>query len=124
MFSQAVIGTILKNEEFPLNSPYIETGIVDNDDNLDRSLFKFSNVVGAIIKYLIIQSMDRSNEILGRDAKNPREQDINVERWFSDGLSTLGTHLLILFKEYTRFGILEQFDNDYLKMGRLNSRGI
>jgi biotin operon repressor len=105
IFSEAAADRILTYGDFPINSPYFENRVVHNDplDNypLDKALFKFSNVIGAVITYLIIQSMDRSNEIPGRDAKNTKEQDINVERWFNDGISTLGTYLLNSFKEYT-----------------------
>jgi hypothetical protein len=99
IFGKAAAGKILANEDFPINSPYFERSIIDKYP-LDNALFKFSNGVGAIITYLIIQSMNRSNEIPGRDAENAKEQDINVNRWFNDGISTLGTHLLALFKEY------------------------
>jgi B-block binding subunit of TFIIIC len=114
IFSKAAAAKILANEDFPINSPYIVSGIVDNYP-LDNALFKFSNGVGAIITYLLIQSLNRSNEILGRDAKNAKEQDINVNRWFKDGISTLGDLLLALFKEYMGTEILALFCNKYFK---------
>jgi biotin operon repressor len=42
IFSQAAAGTILANEDFPINSPYFESGIMDNYP-LDNAFFKFSN---------------------------------------------------------------------------------
>lgn len=113
IFSKAAAGTILANEDFPINSPYFESRIIDNYP-LDNALFTFSNGVGAIITYMLIQSMNRSNEIPGRDAKNAEEQDINVKRWFNDGISTLGTYLLALFKEYM-VSDLALSDNYYVK---------
>jgi DNA-binding MarR family transcriptional regulator len=113
IFSEAAAARILANEDFPINSPYFESRIIDNYP-LDNALFTFSNGVGAIITYLIIQSMDRSNEIPGRDSKNAEEQDINVKRWFNDGFSTLGTHLLALFKEYMG-GEIDLSCNNYVK---------
>jgi len=113
VFGTRPLAKILENEDFPINSPYFESGIIENYP-LDNTLFKFSNGVGAIITYLIIQSMNRSNEIPGRDAKNAKEQDINVNRWFNDGISTLGTYLLSLFKEYMGCE-LDLSCNDYVK---------
>jgi DNA-binding transcriptional ArsR family regulator len=112
--SRAAAGKILENEELPIDSPYFESGMLDNY-SLDNALFKFSNGVGAIITYLIIQSMDRSSEIPGRDTKNAKEQDINVNRWFNDGISTLGAHLLTLFKEYMCNELLDLSYNNYVK---------
>ncbi|HEY7080848.1 MAG TPA: winged helix-turn-helix domain-containing protein [Nitrososphaeraceae archaeon] len=113
IFSKAAAWTILANEYIPINSPYFESGTIDND-SFDNALFKFSNRVGAIITYLIIQSMNPSNEVSGRDAKNAEEKDINVNRWFNDGISTLGPNLLVLFKEYM-VGELALSNNKYVK---------
>jgi hypothetical protein len=114
IFGKAAAGKILANEDFPINSPYFERSIIDKYP-LDNALFKFSNGVGAIITYLIIQSMSRSNEIPGRDAKNAKEQDININRWFNDGISTLGTHLLALFKEHMCDEILDLSGDNCVK---------
>ena len=100
IFSKVAAGTILANGDFPIDSPYFDSKVIDENYPLDNDLFTFSNGVGAIITYMIIQSMNRSNEIPGRDAKNAEEQDINVNKWFNDGISTLGAYLLALFKEH------------------------
>jgi|GEM_PF-3310694 len=100
IFSKLAAYSIFNIEkDFPIDSPYIEDNLIEVD-SLENALFKFSNGVGAIITYLLIQAMNLSNDIPGRDAINPEEQDINVNRWVSDGISTLGTHLLALFKQY------------------------
>jgi hypothetical protein len=62
--------------------------------------------------------MNRTNKIPGRDAKNAEEQDINVNRWFKDGISTLGTNLLASFKEYMGSELLALSCNDYFKDDR------
>jgi predicted transcriptional regulator len=93
-------GTILAYRDFPIDSPYFRSKIIDDNCSLDNALFTFSNGIGAIITYLLIRSMDRSYDIPGRNTKNDEEKDINVSSWFKDGMSTLGVFLLALFKEY------------------------
>jgi hypothetical protein len=102
LLCKVAAGTILAYRDFPIDSPYFSSEIIDDNDNysLDNALFMFSNGIGAIITYLLIKSMDRSYDIPGRNTKNDEEKDINVSSWFKDGMSTLGVFLLALFKEY------------------------
>jgi hypothetical protein len=95
-------GTILSYRDFVVNSPFFRSEIIDDNDNftLDNALFMFSNGIGAIITYLLIQSMNRSYDIPGRNVKNDDEKDVNVSSWFKDGMSILGVFLLTLFKQY------------------------
>jgi hypothetical protein len=60
----------------------------------------FSNKIGAITTYLLIQSMNPSNKIMGNDTKNDEEKDLNVERWVDDAISSLRPMFLPLFKGY------------------------
>ena len=90
---------ILDNEDFQINSPYFRNTKVDN--SLDLTLFDFSNKVGTIITYLLIQSMNPENKVTG-NATNDEEKDLNVERWIDDAISSLGYVLLPLFKERIR----------------------
>jgi predicted transcriptional regulator len=114
IFSKVAAGTILDYRDFPIDSPYIRSEIINENQTLETALFAFSNGVGAIITYLLIQSMNPSNDIPGRDANNDEEKDINVSGWFRDGMSTLGVFLLALFKQYMA-GQLTVSSNSYVK---------
>lgn len=92
-------GMILENEDLQINSPYFRN--TQGKNLLDITLFGFSNKVGAIITYLLIQSMNPENNITG-NAANDEEKDLNVERWINDAISSLGYVLLPLFKERIR----------------------
>ena len=85
---------------FPIDSPFFKNEILDDTSSIDDALLKFSNGLGATITYIIIQSMNPSFDIPGRDAKNDQEKDINVIRWFRDAMSALRNILLPLFKQY------------------------
>lgn len=99
IFGKAAASKILGNEDFLVTSPFFENKTITNDE-LRSSLFLFSNKVGSIITYLLIQSMNLSNQIV-RELEDDEEKDLRVERWIDDAISSLLPILLPLFKEYT-----------------------
>jgi predicted transcriptional regulator len=96
IFSKAAAGMILADKDFPIDSPFLRNIVTDS--TLEDALFKFSNKIGAIITYFLIQSMNPANKIMG-DTKNDEEKDLNVQRWVDDAISSLRPVLLPLFKE-------------------------
>lgn len=96
VFSKAAAGLILANEDFPVDSPFFR--LIESGKALQYALFMFSNKLGAIITYLLIQAMNPSNKITG-DTKNDEEKDLNVQRWIDDAMSSLRPALLPLFKD-------------------------
>jgi predicted transcriptional regulator len=95
VFSKAAAGLILANEDFSVDSPFFR--LIESGKALQYALFDFSNKLGAIITYLLIQAMNPSNKIMG-DTKNDEEKDLNVQRWLDDAMSPLLPALLPLFK--------------------------
>ncbi|HEY7081690.1 MAG TPA: winged helix-turn-helix domain-containing protein [Nitrososphaeraceae archaeon] len=120
IFSKVAAGTILAADgTVPIGSPYFDDKIVDKNTPLENALFTFSNGVGCIITYLLVQAMSPSNKIPGRDAENDEEKDINVNKWFKDGFSSLGEYLLDLFNEHIGSELLT-YCNDYAKEGEFD----
>jgi predicted transcriptional regulator len=93
---------------------YFKNEIIDDVSPLDHALLMFSNGIGAIITYLLIQSMNPSFDIPGRDAKSDKEKDINVNSWFTDAISALRGILLPLFKQYISCPLTIS-NNNYVK---------
>jgi hypothetical protein len=75
LFSQACVARVLHNRDFAILSHFFK--VLDNDE-LKNALFTFSNKVGAIITYLLIQSMNPSNKFM--DDTKDDEKDLNIER--------------------------------------------
>jgi predicted transcriptional regulator len=101
ILGEAVASHMLEGyKSFPIDSPYFNNKITNDISPLDHALLIFSNGIGAIITYLLIQSMNPSFDIPGRDAKSGKDKDINVNRWFIDAISALRDILLPLFKQY------------------------
>lgn len=96
LFGKAAIERILAEEEFPVDSSFFKNN--SNNGPFEYALFKFSNKIGAIITYLLIQSMDPSNKII-EEGKDDEEKDLNVKRWMDDAVSSFLPHLLPIFKE-------------------------
>lgn len=99
IISNVAAGMILENDNLQINSPFFRN--IANEKSLDLTLFDFSNRIGAIITYLLIQSMNPENKIAG-NAANDEEKNLNVERWINDAISSLGYVLLPFFKEWIR----------------------
>ncbi len=107
LFGKGLAGIILGNEDFPVNSPFFklnDTGTVP-----EYALFIFSQKIGAIVTYLLIQSMNPSNKIT-YDAKNDEEKDLNVQRWIDDAISSLRHFLLPIFKDLVVY-LITYFDS-------------
>jgi hypothetical protein len=96
LFSKACAARILHNSDFAIRSHFFK---VLESDELENALFTFSNKIGAIITYLLIQSMNPSNKFMG-DTKHDEEKDLEIERWVDDAISSLRPILLPEFKEY------------------------
>jgi predicted transcriptional regulator len=111
VFSKAAASLILANEDIPVDSPFFR--LIESGKALQYVLFKFSNKLGAIITYLLIQAMNPSNNITG-DTKNDEEKDLNVQRWLDDAMSPLVPVLLPLFKGAISVPRLESHYGDYI----------
>lgn len=108
IISNLAAGMILYNEDFQVDSPFFRN--IEDEGSLDLTLFDFSNKVGAIITYILIQSMNPENKIIG-NATNDEEKDLNIERWINDAISSLGYVLLPLFKERIRIPLTSLQDS-------------
>ena len=117
IFSKAAAGMILANEDFPVDSPFLRNIVTDS--TLEDAVFKFSNKIGAIITYFLIQSMNPSNKIMG-DTKNDEEKDLNVQRWIDDAISSLRSVLLPLFKELIGTFVTSLYDDVINSDGSIN----
>jgi hypothetical protein len=105
---------ILEPEKcFPIDSPFFKNEILADISPLDRAVLMFSNGIGASVTYLLIQSMNPSFDIPGRNAKS-EEKDISVNRWFTDAISALRRNLLPLFVHYMACPLLIS-NNNYTK---------
>jgi hypothetical protein len=89
---------------------------VESDTGLQHALFKFSNKVGAIITYLLIQAMSPANRITD-DTKSSKEQDLDIQYWMDSTTSSLRLFLLPIFQDmlssllpYFKF-LLNEFTN-------------
>jgi predicted transcriptional regulator len=94
IFSKAAAAMILKNEDFPVDSPFFRNIVTDSPSD---AMFVFSNKVGAIFTYLLIQAMNKSNRFT-RDPKNDKEKDLNVDWWIDDAISSLRRFLLPILR--------------------------
>lgn len=108
LFGKAAAARILLDDDFPVDGPFFRN-VTSNP--LEIALFMYSNKVGAIITYLLIQSMNPSNKVTG-DTINDEEKDLNVQRWIYDALSSLGSVLLPVFKEFLA-SFLRTLDDEY-----------
>ena len=88
---------VLANENIPLDSPFFKN--IESDNPLESVLYKFSNKVGAIIVYLLIQAMNLSNKTIIDNTKSSKEKDLDVEWWIDDAISFLRRFLLPLFQD-------------------------
>ena len=96
IFSEAAAGMILADKDFPIDSPFLRNMVTDKP--FEYALVMFSNKIGSIITYFLIQSMNPDNKIMG-DTKNDEEKDLNVQRWIDYAISSLRPVLLPVFKE-------------------------
>jgi hypothetical protein len=110
LLGSAAAGRVLLNEDFPVDSPLFTRKMIANEE-LETDLFIFANKVGAIITYLLIQSMNPSNKITS-NIENDEEKDLDVERWVDDATSSLIPVLLVHLKESTS-SLLTNLDREW-----------
>jgi hypothetical protein len=109
IFSKAAAHRVLLNTEFDIDSPFIKKKVKILDE-LETVLFKFSNKIGGIVTYMLIQSMNPSNKIAD-NSKNDEENDIKIQRWIDDTISSLCPVLLSTLKEHAAY-LLRSIDDD------------
>jgi predicted transcriptional regulator len=103
---KAYLRNIFINSDFIVNSPYFihnKKNIrdkLDDDDSVSTALFNFSNKIGALVTYTIIESMNPDNMIAPSNITNNKITNYSLERWLDDAISTLIPVLQPLFKEY------------------------
>jgi hypothetical protein len=98
--SAEILGSALASTVLEKNNPRIKSPLFRrSEQEIENALFEFSNKVGAIITYLLIQSMNPLNKISG-NTKNSVEKDLNVETWIDDVISSLRFALLPSIKEH------------------------
>ena len=80
------------DEDLPMMNPFLSMEFFEK--RLSDVLSKFSNKIGVIITYLLIQSMSPSN--IPNCDNIEKDNDINpeIERWFDDAISSLRPTLL------------------------------
>lgn len=107
-------GLVLQKKDIPLDTPFLKH--VEIDTGLQDALFKFSNKVGAIITYLLIQAMNPANNITD-DTKSSKEKDLDIQYWMDSATSSLRLFLLPIFQDmlssslpYFKF-LLNEFTN-------------
>jgi hypothetical protein len=113
VLGQALASTVLDDTDLKIKSPFFRR----SEREIENSLFVFSNKVGAIITYLLIQAMNPLNKISGH-IKNSIERDLNVETWIDDVITMLRPALLQSIKEHVG-PHLESLDR-----GDVNSDGL
>jgi predicted transcriptional regulator len=123
ILGKGATGLVLANEDIPLDSPFFKN--IEIDDSLESVLYKFSNKVGSIIIYLLIQAMNPSNKILD-NAKNSKEKDLDIEWWIDDAMSFLHHSLLPIFQDLlsSSLAYFKSFQDDYKKRGSFDKIGL
>jgi hypothetical protein len=89
ILGQVLASTILEEIDLKIKSPFFRR----TEQEIGNAMFVFSNKVGAIITYILIQAMNPLNKISG-NTKNSIERDLNVETWIDDVITTLRPALL------------------------------
>jgi predicted transcriptional regulator len=108
-----IASTILYDSDLKIKCPLFRR----SEQEIENALFVFSNKVGAIITYLLIQSMNPLNKFSG-NTKNSVESDLNVETWIDDVITTLRPALLPSIKEHVGQHL------ESLNHGAVNSKGL
>jgi predicted transcriptional regulator len=97
---------ILIDSDFLVESPsyfkYHEESfryVLEKDNSVNTALFNFSNKIGALVTYAIIESLNLEN-MIGQNSNNKKIINYNLERWLDDAISTLVSYVLPIFKDY------------------------
>lgn len=102
---KAYLRNIFINSDFVIASPYFRYNEksfrhkLEDDISVDNALFNFSNKIGAIITYIIIESMNPDN-MIAPNINNKIIINYSLERWLDDAISTLIPVLQPIFKNY------------------------
>lgn len=80
------------DEDLPIIDPLLSTEFFEK--RLSDILSKFSNKIGIIITYLLIQSMNHSNIPDSDNIEKDDDRNPEIERWFDNALSSLRPILL------------------------------
>ena len=91
-------------EKFELGSPFFNN--IEGGNPLESFLFNFSNKVGSIIIYLMIQAMNPSNRVSGNATNSSKEKDLDIEWWINDAFLSLSRLILPVFKNHLSKGLL------------------
>jgi hypothetical protein len=110
ILGQVLASTILDDIDLKIRSPLFRR----SEQEIENALFDFSNKVGAIVTYILIQAMNPLNEFSG-NTKNSIGRDLNVETWIDDVITTLRPTLLQSIKEHVGPPLrgLDQFDVNF-----------
>lgn len=112
ILGEVIASTILYDIDLKIKSPLFRR----SEQEIENALFEFSNKVGAIITYLLIQSMNPLK--FSGNTKNSVESDLNVETWIDDVITTLRPALLPSIKEHVGLHL------ESLNHGVVNSNGL
>jgi hypothetical protein len=96
LFAKTAADEILANEDFDLNSPFFRN--MDTTNLPEYALFLFSNKIGAVMTYLLIQSMSESNRIV-TEPRNNHGSELDADRWMNDAIWPLVHFLLPSFRD-------------------------
>ena len=92
LFAKVAADEMLLKKDFDLKSPFIRK--MDTTDLPEYELFLFSNKLGAVMTYLLIESMSESNRVV-TEPRNNHGSEPNAEMWVHDAISSL-VHLIIM----------------------------
>jgi predicted transcriptional regulator len=90
------VGFVLQKDDIPLDTHFLKN--VEMEDSLQYALFKFSNKVGAIITYLLIQAMNPANRVTD-GTKSNKEKDLDIQYWLDSATSSLRLFSLPIFQD-------------------------
>ena len=102
---RASISMFFNEKDFIVNSPYFLFDENDLKQKLEteyfvgNAIFNFSNKIGAIITYLVIESMNPENNIASGESDHDII-NIKLKYWLEDAISEFLPILQPLFKEY------------------------
>ena len=103
---KSYVRNIFINSDFVIDSPYFRYNEesfrykLEADSSVGNALFNFSNKIGALVTYAIIESINPDNMIAPSNITNNNIINYTLERWLDDAISALIPVLQPLFKEY------------------------
>lgn len=91
----------------------------DSSSSLKRTLFEFSNEVGAFLTYVIIQAMNPKNEYIIKSEEKDLDRDALIQDWIKKTISSAIPFLLPGFK-FSIFSDLESIRPSDLDPKKIN----